>query len=143
MAARRLIWVFIIAAGMLAALGACGGSNGASFNLPAGPADMSGTYLGTATNPTSGDSIVIAIVLLDTEGNFEAGLGYPEDESVAPVYGTGSRNGWSFAVIMNEGTGHEFYLEGTVSTDGELNGIIRYPDRNETLTVWALLQPAD
>ena len=139
---RRLTIAFIVAAGMLAALCACSGGAGNGFNLPAGPADMSGTYLGTATNPVNGDSITVTIVLLESEDNFEAGLGYPEDDSVAPVFGMGSRSGASFAVIMNQGTGREFYFEGTVGTDGELTGEIRYPDRSEALSVWALLQPA-
>lgn len=139
---RRLTIAFIIAAGMVAALCACGGGAGNGFNIPPGPADMSGTYLGTATNPANNDSITIRVRLLESEAGFEAGLSYPDDDLVAEVFGMGSRNGESFAVIMNEETGSEFYFDGTVGTDGELNGFIRYPDRSESLTVWALLQPA-
>jgi hypothetical protein len=138
----RIIWAFIIVAGMLATLFACGGGAGNGFNIPAGPADMSGTYLGTATNPADNDSIAIQVRLLETQVQLEAGLSYPDDAAVEEVFGEGSRDGESFAVIMNQGTGREFYFEGTVGTDGELNGVIRYPDRSETLTVWALLQPA-
>ncbi len=132
----------IIVAGMLAALNACGGGAGQTFNVPTGPANMSGTYHGTATNPASGASIVIQVRLLETEELLEAGLSYPDDEAVAEVFGEGSRNGGSFSVIMNMETGREFYFEGTVSASGEINATIHYPDHSETLTVWALLQPA-
>lgn len=139
---RRLIFAYIIAAGMLAALCACSGGSGNGINIPAGPGDMSGTYLGTATNPANNDSIAVQVRLLETQVQLEAGLSYPGDAAVEEVFGAGSRNGESFSVIMNQGTGSEFYFEGTVGTDGELNGEIRYPDRSETLVVWALLQPA-
>ncbi len=143
--ARRLICAFVVAAGMLAALCACGGGKGQAFDVPTGPANMSGIYLGTVSsvlNSDATDTISIAVKLLETQVGLEAGMSYPDDPDVLEVFGTGSRNGGSFGVIMNEGTGREFYFEGTVDAHGELNGIIRYPDRIETLSVWALLQPA-
>jgi hypothetical protein len=143
--ARRHICAFVVAAGMLAALCACGGGKGQAFDVPTGPANMTGIYLGTVYSVLSSDTtdtISIAVELLETQAGLEAGMSYPDDPNVAKVYGMGSRNRGSFGVIMNEGTGREFYFEGTVGAGGELNGIIRYPDRIETLSVWALLQPA-
>jgi len=119
------------------ALASCA-SGGGPGPAPGGSVDLTGVFQGTATAP-GGASIVVEIELL-LDGSFlEAAIRYPEDPGVSGVYGTGSAWGRSFSLIMNERTGREFYLEGWLSENlRELNATIRYPDRTETLTVWAL-----
>jgi hypothetical protein len=127
----------ILAAFLAAAVVSCGSGSGPG-PAPGGTVSLTGVYQGTATAP-GGASIVVEIEFLQHPSFLEAALRYPDDTGVAPLFGSGSSWGRSFALVMNKRTGREFYLEGWLSEDlREMNATIRYPDRGETLTVWAL-----
>ena len=119
------------------ALVSCGSGSGPG-PAPGGTVNLTGIFQGTATAP-GGASIVVEIELLQDGDFLEAALRYPGDETVTPVFGTGSFWGRSFSLIMNERTGREFYLGGWLSYDlREMDATIHYPDRDETLAIWAL-----
>lgn len=127
----------ILAAFLAISLVSCG-SGGGPGPAPGGSVDLTGVFQGTASG-AGGASIVVEIELLQHRDFLEVAIRYPEDASVTPLFGTGSSWGRSFALVMNKRTGREFYLEGWLSEDlREMNATIRYPDRGETLTVWAL-----
>ncbi len=118
---------------------ACGGG-GAIGTPPGGNVSIDGIYAGIATASSTGAEITIEIEFA-THGSWaEVMLRYPEDSQVEGLYGTGSRWGRSFALVLNKRTGRESYFEGFISEDGrELTATLHYPDRDETFTIWALL----
>jgi len=132
------MWVAMAAVALAAGLAACGG--GGRQVYPGEQPNLNGVYSGLATSSVTGAEITITVQLQRFGENLEAALRYPQDPEVEAVFGVGSQWGRSFAIVMSKGSGREFYLEGFVSADGSsLTATIRYPDRAETLAVWALL----
>ena len=130
----------LVALAVLVALfaAACGGG-GEIAPPPGGEVSIDGIYAGIATASSTGAELTIEIELA-TFGKLEVALRYPEDSQVEGLYGTGSKRGRSFALVLNKRTGRESYFEGFISEDGrELTATLHYPDRDETFTIWALL----